>query len=129
MLSRLRRSKLYQWHNAGSGRREIRYFVILKCMPTNKFLFATGIENSYPVILLPGGKTKRVDEMEKTGHYQNWQQDFELVKDMGIQFLRYGPPYYSTHLGPGKYDWSFTDATFNKLKELGITPIVDLCHF
>ena len=92
-------------------------------------MFATGIENSYPVILLPGGKTKRVDEMEKTGHYQNWQQDFGLVKDMGIQFLRYGPPYYSTHLGPGKYDWSFTDATFNKLKELGITPIIDLCHF
>ena len=32
-------------------------------------------------------------------------------------------------IGPGKYNWDFTDATFNKLKEFEITPIVDLCHF
>jgi beta-glucosidase/6-phospho-beta-glucosidase/beta-galactosidase len=98
-------------------------------MAGNKFMFATGIENSYPTILLPDGKTKRVDEMEKTGHYDLWETDFQLVKDIGIEFLRYGPPFYKTHLGPGKYDWDFTDATFRKLKELHITPIVDLCHF
>jgi len=98
-------------------------------MAANKFMFATGIENSSPVIALPDGKSKRVDEMEKTGHYKNWKQDLQLVKDLGIQFLRYGPPYYNTHIAPGKYDWSFTDDTFNRLKELGIIPIVDLCHF
>jgi beta-glucosidase/6-phospho-beta-glucosidase/beta-galactosidase len=92
-------------------------------------MFATGIENSYPTIQLPDGRTKRVDEMEKCGHYQRWKEDFHLVKEMGIEFLRYGPPYYSTHLGPGKYDWAFTDATFNMLAQLQITPIVDLCHF
>lgn len=95
----------------------------------SKFMFATGIENSYPNILLPDGTIKRVDEMEKTGHYEQWERDFELVKEMKIEFLRYGPPYYKTHLGPGKYDWSFTDATFNRLRELNITPLVDLCHF
>lgn len=95
----------------------------------SKFMFATGIENSYPNILLPDGTIKRVDEMEKTGHYIHWKKDFELVKEMGIDFLRYGPPYYKTHVAPGKYDWSFTDETFNRLKELGITPLVDLCHF
>ncbi|MBA2250277.1 MAG: family 1 glycosylhydrolase [Chitinophagaceae bacterium] len=98
-------------------------------MATNKFMFATGIENSYPNIVLPDGTVKRVDEMEKTGHYKNWEQDFGLVKELGISFLRYGPPLYKTHLGPGQYDWSFTDEVFNKLKELDITPIVDLCHF
>ena len=98
-------------------------------MAANKFMFATGIENSYPTILLPDGTKKRVDEMEKTGHYKNWEQDFGLVKELGINFLRYGPPLYKTHIAPGKYDWDFTDATFNKLKELNITPIVDLCHF
>lgn len=92
-------------------------------------MFSTGIENSYPTIQLPDGKIKRIDEMEKCCHYKNWQKDFELVKDMGISFLRYGPPYYKTQLGPGKYDWDFTDDTFNKLKEMNITPIVDLCHF
>jgi len=93
------------------------------------FMFATGIENSYPTIQLPDGSTKRVDEMEKGGHYKLWETDFHLVKDLGIQFLRYGPPYYKTHLGPGRYDWSFADETFQCLKKMGITPIVDLCHF
>lgn len=95
----------------------------------SKFIFATGIENSYPNILLPNGTIKRVDEMEKTGHYLQWERDLDLVKQMGIEFLRYGPPYYKTHIAPGKFDWSFTDITFNRLKELGITPLVDLCHF
>ncbi len=92
-------------------------------------MFATGIENSYPTIRLPDGTTKRVDEMEKTGHYTRWKEDLQLVTDVGIEFLRYGPPYYKTHLSPGKYDWAFTDETFNELKRLNITPIVDLCHF
>jgi len=92
-------------------------------------MFATGVENSYPTIQLPDGSTKRIDEMEKMGHYQRWREDFHLVKELGIEFLRYGPPYYKTHLGPGKYDWSFADDTFHALKELGIEPIADLCHF
>ena len=93
------------------------------------FMFATGIENSYPVIALPDGSTKRVDEMEKCGHYENWETDFKLVRELGIHTLRYGPPLYKTHTGPGQFDWSFADETFNRLKEMQITPIVDLCHF
>lgn len=92
-------------------------------------MFTTGIENSYPTIKLPNGNTKRVDEMEKTGHYLHWETDFRLLGEVGIEFLRYGPPYYSTHIGPGQYDWSFTDMTFARLKELNVTPLVDLCHF
>ncbi len=94
-----------------------------------KFMFATGIENSYPTIRLPNGERKRVDEMEKTGHYDHWETDFRLVNDLGIEYLRYGAPYHKTHLGPGHYDWTFADDTFNRLRELKITPIVDLCHF
>ena len=93
------------------------------------FMFATGIENSYPTIQLPDGTIKRVDEMEKCCHYRNWELDFQLTKDMGIEVLRYGPPYYKTHLAPDKYDWEFSDKTFKRLKELDITPIVDLLHF
>lgn len=90
------------------------------------FLFATGIENSNPTI--QNGKL-RVDEMEKCGHYQHWQKDFDLVQEMGIHFLRYGPPIYKTWLGPGKYDWSFADETFQDMLRRNISPIVDLCHF
>ncbi len=93
------------------------------------FMFATGIENSYPTILLPDGTAHRVDEMEKCGHYARWRDDFELVRQLGLRFLRYGPPLYSTHTGPGRYDWAFADETFAAMREMGITPLVDLCHF
>ncbi|HEX9172784.1 MAG TPA: family 1 glycosylhydrolase, partial [Telluria sp.] len=93
------------------------------------FMFATGIEGSYPVIALPDGRAKRIDEMDKTGHYLRWQEDLALLPAIGVDVLRYGPPYYKVHLGPGRYDWDFTDAVFGYMHEHGIIPIVDLCHF
>ncbi len=90
------------------------------------FMFATGIENSIPTI--NGGKT-RVDELEKCGFYKHWKTDFALVEDLGIRFLRYGPPIHKTFLGPGKYDWEFADETLEDLRRRDMVPIVDLCHF
>ncbi|WP_223649532.1 family 1 glycosylhydrolase [Hymenobacter psoromatis] len=92
----------------------------------SQFLFATGIENSYPTI--QNGKVRQ-DEMEKCGHYKFWKKDFDLVQELGIEYLRYGPPIHTTWLGVGKYDWSFADETFNDLRRRNIMPIVDLCHF
>ena len=91
-----------------------------------QFLFATGIENSNPTI---HNGTVRVDELEKCGHYKFWQKDFELVDELGIRFLRYGPPIHTTWLGVGRYDWGFADVTFQDLLRRDIAPIVDLCHF
>ncbi len=54
-------------------------------MGHNQFIFATGIENSYPTILLPNGTTHRVDGMEKAGHYKRWLEDFQLVKSLDIE--------------------------------------------
>jgi beta-glucosidase/6-phospho-beta-glucosidase/beta-galactosidase len=93
------------------------------------FFFATGIEGSYPTITGADGADQRIDEMEKCGHYRRWREDFALVKELGCPFLRYGPPYYRTHLGPDRYDWSFVDDTFRELERLRIVPIVDLLHF
>lgn len=95
----------------------------------HSFMFATGIENSYPNIRLPDGAVKRVDQMEKSAHYQRWREDFALVRELGLEYLRYGLPYYRTHTAPGSYDWSFGDETFAELQRLSIEPIVDLCHF
>ena len=92
-------------------------------------MFATGIENSYPVIAGRDGQPHRVDEMAKTGHYEHWREDFALVRELGLEYLRYGPPYYRVHLAPDRYDWSFADETFAELQRLEITPIADLCHF
>jgi beta-glucosidase/6-phospho-beta-glucosidase/beta-galactosidase len=93
------------------------------------FMFATGIEASCPTIRRRDGSRHRVDEYAKTGHYERWREDLELVRELGIPFLRYGPSYYRAHTGPGRYDWSFADETIVTLPALGITPIIDLCHF
>ncbi len=98
-------------------------------LPTGKpsnFMFATGIECSDPTI--EGGKVRR-DELEECGHYEHWREDLRLVKDLGLHVLRYGLPYHRTNPGPGKYDWSFADEVMAEMRNLEITPILDLLHF
>jgi beta-glucosidase len=89
------------------------------------FFFATGIENSYPTL----STGRRIDQMDKCGHYARWEDDFELLSTIGVNALRYGPPYYLTHAAPDRFDWSIADAPMERLRELGITVIADLCHF
>ncbi|HEY0148004.1 MAG TPA: family 1 glycosylhydrolase [Allosphingosinicella sp.] len=89
-------------------------------------MFATGIENSIPTI--NNGRT-RVDQMDVCGHYTHWRTDFDCVEDIGIQYLRYGPPLHTTFRAPGLYDWEFADVTLAELKRRNIIPILDLCHF
>ena len=89
-------------------------------------MFATGIENSIPTI--DNGRT-RVDQMESCGHYRHWRLDFDCVEELGLHYLRYGPPLHRTYLGPGRFDWEFADLTLADLRSRDIIPILDLCHF
>jgi beta-glucosidase len=93
------------------------------------FMFATGFENSYPVITGKNGETIRRDELESTGFYEHWHEDFDLLREVGGEYLRYGPQYYRVNTGAERYDWKFTDVPFARLREIGVTPIADLCHF
>src|SRR5687768_4082489 len=52
----------------------------IKARKGRKFMFATGIECSCPVV----ANNHRVDEMEICGHYEMWERDLELVNEMGI---------------------------------------------
>ena len=90
------------------------------------FLFATGIECSAPTIA--HGRIRR-DLLEECGHYARWREDFALVREMGLRFLRYGLPYHVVHRGPGLYDWEFADLAMAEMRRLGIVPILDLMHF
>lgn len=92
----------------------------------NSFMFATGIECSYPTIQ---NGAFRVDELETTGHYKRWREDLHLTKELGIKYLRYGVPYHKMHVAPGKYDWSFSDEVLTEMRRLEIEPILGLCHF
>ena len=58
-----------------------------------------GIQLSSPTV--QGGR--RRDQLAETGHYLRWREDFALCREIGTRYLRYGIPYYSTHLGPGRY--------------------------
>lgn len=87
-------------------------------------MFTTGIESSAPLV-----DGRRVDEMEKCRHYERWREDFALVEELEIRFLRYGPPLHRTFLGLDKFDWSFADETLAELKRRDIVIIADLCHF
>ncbi len=103
--------------NDGSG--------LPKNNPRN-FMFATGIECSYPTI--ENGKVRR-DLLDECGHYEHWKKDLQLVHQMGLKVLRYGLPYYRVNKSEGRYDWTFTDLAMNEIKRLKITPILDLMHF
>jgi beta-glucosidase/6-phospho-beta-glucosidase/beta-galactosidase len=92
----------------------------------DRFMFATGIECSYPT--LEGGRW-RMDQMEACGHYRHWRTDLRLVRSLGLRYLRYGPPLHLIHQGPGRYDWAFLDDVAVEMQRLGIVPIMDLCHF
>jgi beta-glucosidase/6-phospho-beta-glucosidase/beta-galactosidase len=90
------------------------------------FIFATGIECSYPTI--EGGRWRR-DEMDSTRHYELWQHDLELARKIGITHIRYGPPLHLIFRGPGQYHWDYCDPPMEEMRDHGPEPIVDLCHF
>lgn len=90
------------------------------------FIFATGIECSYPTT--EHGRW-RWDEMAATEHYEKWKEDFDVAREVGVTHIRYGPPLHLIFTGPGTYDWTWCDEPMRELEELGPEPIVDLCHF
>jgi beta-glucosidase/6-phospho-beta-glucosidase/beta-galactosidase len=90
------------------------------------FMFATGIECSYPTI--DNGRTRR-DQLAESYHYERYKEDLGLVRELGLKVLRYNLPYYKIHKGPGRYDWEFADLAMAEIQRLGITPILDLMHF
>jgi beta-glucosidase/6-phospho-beta-glucosidase/beta-galactosidase len=90
------------------------------------FIFATGIECSYPTV--EHGRWRR-DEMDSMSHYALWQRDFELARRIGVTHLRYGPPLHLLYAAPGSYRWELIDEPMADLEAHGPEPIVDLCHF
>jgi len=90
------------------------------------FIFATGIECSYPTT--EKGAWRR-DEMDATRHYRSWPEDFELARKLGVTHIRYGPPLHLIFNGAGQFDWSWVDEPMRDLEASGPEPIVDLCHF
>lgn len=92
------------------------------------FLWAIGIEDTF--ITAPHPKTGRsLDEYELTDHYRRWAEDLALMAQLGVPCARYGAPWHRVQPKPEVWDFSFVDATLERMLELKIDPIVDLVHY
>lgn len=92
------------------------------------FLWASGIEDTFVPQTRAGHRA--LDEYQLMGHYEHWREDLALVRDLGVQALRWGIPWYRVEPLPGEFDWSWTDQVLPYMtEELGIVPILDLMHY
>jgi beta-glucosidase len=92
------------------------------------FVWATGIEDTF----VPQTRTgqRSLDEYELMGHYVHWREDLALARELGVQAIRWGVPWYRVEPTPGNFDWRWTDEVIPYLTdELGIAPILDLMHY
>jgi beta-glucosidase len=94
----------------------------------HEFIWASGIENTFIPQTRSGHRA--LDEYQLIGHYEHWREDLSLARDLGLQALRWGVPWYRVEPFPGEFDWRWTDQVLPYLvQELGITPIIDLMHY
>jgi beta-glucosidase len=89
------------------------------------FVVSTGIECSAPII----ANGVRQDELRKTGHWERYAEDFRLISDFGIQYVRYGVPFHVVAADAERLDWEWTDRALGTLRDSGLEPIADLLHF
>ena len=91
-------------------------------------MWAAGIENTFVPQVRNGGRP--LDEFELMGHYEHWREDLALGRELGLQAMRWGAPWYKLEPEPGKFDWSWTDQVIPYIvEELKINPIIDLMHY
>jgi beta-glucosidase len=92
------------------------------------FLWAAGIEDTFVPQTRPGHRA--LDEYELIGHYEHWREDLSLGRELGLNSVRWGPPWYKVEPEPGKFDWSWTDEVIPfMVEELKLLPIIDLMHY
>jgi dTDP-4-dehydrorhamnose reductase len=68
------------------------------------------------------------DQIVRTGHHDR-VDDLDRFADLGIKALRY-PVLWErvVPMDPAQPDWGWTDERLSRIRELGIRPIVGLCH-
>jgi beta-glucosidase/6-phospho-beta-glucosidase/beta-galactosidase len=101
---------------------------LIKTGAASEFLWAAGIEDTF----VPQAKNgqRPLDEYELIGHYEHWRDDIELGRDLGLNSMRWGVPWYKVEPEKGTFDWSWTDKVLPYMvEEMKITPILDLMHY
>ncbi|HXG67320.1 MAG TPA: family 1 glycosylhydrolase [Blastocatellia bacterium] len=92
------------------------------------FIWASGIEDTFVPQTRLGHRA--LDEYQLMGHYEHWREDLALIRDSGLQAVRWGVPWYRVEPLPGEFDWNWTDQVIPYIvEELGVRPIIDLMHY
>jgi dTDP-4-dehydrorhamnose reductase len=67
------------------------------------------------------------DQTRLTGHHERID-DLDRFASLGLKALRYPVLWERTETAPGRYDWSWADARLERIRALGMEPIVGLVH-
>lgn len=68
------------------------------------------------------------DQLRRSGHDRRLE-DLDAIAELGVRALRFPVLWERTApTHPGEYDWSWSDVRLERLRALGITPIVGLLH-
>ncbi|HEY6234802.1 MAG TPA: family 1 glycosylhydrolase [Candidatus Elarobacter sp.] len=70
-----------------------------------------------------------IDHTVATGHSRRLDEDYRLLKALGIRAVRDGMPWPAIETRPGVYDWSRLDRIAEAGDRHGIEIVYDLCHF
>ncbi|MCU1497195.1 MAG: hypothetical protein JWM47_1148 [Acidimicrobiales bacterium] len=68
------------------------------------------------------------DVVESTRHDVRWREDIDLLAASGVRQVRYPIRWHRVEPEAGRFEWTATDQALDRLRELGIEPIVDLLH-
>jgi beta-glucosidase/6-phospho-beta-glucosidase/beta-galactosidase len=92
------------------------------------FLWAAGIEDTFVPQTRNGHRA--LDEYELMGHYDAWREDLLLTRELGLQAVRWGVPWYRVEPQRGRFEWGWIDEVISfMVEELKIYPIIDLVHY
>ncbi|WP_051651260.1 family 1 glycosylhydrolase [Brevundimonas bacteroides] len=67
------------------------------------------------------------DQLRLSGHHDRID-DLDRIAALGIRTLRYPILWERTELEPGVFDWRWADARMDRMRDLGIRPILGLIH-
>lgn len=67
------------------------------------------------------------DQLRLSGHHDRID-DLDQIAALGVRTLRYPILWERTEREPGRFDWRWADARLNRMRELGIRPVVGLIH-
>jgi len=71
----------------------------------------------------------RRDMNRELGHYAHADEDYAMLKPLGIATVREGIPWPLVDRGNGEFDFSCIDPFLAAQRRHGILPIWDLCHY